>query len=235
MNDQIPSLRPWLVPGLFLACAAVALFAAHAKGQSLGSAENFAVLGAATVTNGGASQISGDVGVSPGTAITGFPPGIITNGALRPGDAIATQAHADFATAYADFAGLASPPVNNLSGTDLGGLTLAPGVFNGDRPGQLQFVIAGGERHLRILCVVHLNGPIGEVFATAVSCRKLKVDAPDRGRRQANTCRIAPKSSSASYGFSKYPTAPNFFALARKSGFLLAVRKIIGVGVGMRV
>lgn len=133
MYNRIQSLRPWLVPGLFLACGALAIFlASQAKAQSLGSAETFAVLGASTVTNGGASQISGDVGVSPGTAITGFPPGIITNGALRPGDAIATQAHADFATAYADFSGLDSPPANNLSGTDLGGLTLKPGVYRYD-------------------------------------------------------------------------------------------------------
>ena len=97
--------------------------------QSLGSAETFAVLGASTVTNTGASQISGNVGVSPGTAITGFPPGIITNGALHAGDGVATQAHADYATAYNHFAGLVSPPANNLSGADLGGMTLTPGVY----------------------------------------------------------------------------------------------------------
>jgi hypothetical protein len=81
------------------------------------------------VTNGGPSQISGSVGVSPGTAITGFGPGVITNGALHPGDAVATQAHAEFATAYNDFAALASPDANNLSGVDLGGLTVQPGVY----------------------------------------------------------------------------------------------------------
>jgi type VI secretion system secreted protein VgrG len=133
MHNKIQSsLRPWLVPGLFIAGAAVALFAAHAKGQSLGAAETFAVLGATTVTNTGASQISGSVGVSPGTAITGFGPGIITNGALHAGDATATQAHADLATAYTAFAGLFSPPANNLSGTDLGGKTLTPGVYRYD-------------------------------------------------------------------------------------------------------
>ena len=85
------------------------------------------------MTNTGTSHISGSVGVSPGSAITGFPPGIITNGALHAADGPATQAHADLATAYTAFAGLASPPANNLSGTDLGGMTLRPGVyrFNG--------------------------------------------------------------------------------------------------------
>jgi hypothetical protein len=130
MNNRTKSLPLGLVPGLFLAFGVLATFAAHAGAQSLGSAENFAVLGASTVTNTGASVISGSVGVSPGSAITGFfPPGIIINGALHAADATATQAHADFATAYTDFAGLASPPANNLSGLDLGGMTLTPGVY----------------------------------------------------------------------------------------------------------
>ena len=132
MNYRTKSLRLGLVPGLFLAFAALATFAAQTKAQSLGSAENFAVLGASTVTNGGASQISGSVGVSPGTAITGFPPGIISNGTLNPGNATATQAHADFAIAYNGFADLTSPPDNNLSGTDLGGKTLTRGVYRYD-------------------------------------------------------------------------------------------------------
>jgi hypothetical protein len=132
MFNRINSLRPALVPGLFLACAAIAIFAANARAQSLGSAETFGVLGASTVTNTGASIISGDVGVSPGSAITGFPPGIIINGAIHAADGPATQAHADFAIAYGEFAGLASPPANNLSDQDLGGMTLGPGVYHFD-------------------------------------------------------------------------------------------------------
>src|ERR1700731_2763279 len=130
MNNT--SLRPALVPGFLFTFAALAIFTTQALAQSLGSAGNFAVLGASTVTNTGASQISGSVGVSPGTAITGFPPGIISNGTLNPGDATATQAHADFATAYNGFADLTFPPDNNLSGTDLGGKTLTRGVYRYD-------------------------------------------------------------------------------------------------------
>ena len=126
---KIKLIQLGLVPALFLAGAALMSLAAPARAQSLKSAETFAVLGASTVTNTGASQISGDVGVSPGTAITGFPPGIITNGGLHAADGPATQAHADFATAYNDFAGLPSPPANNMSGVDLGGKTLTPGVY----------------------------------------------------------------------------------------------------------
>jgi hypothetical protein len=129
MHPRINSLRPRLVPALFLACAVVAIFVVKAKAQSLGSAETFGVLGATTVTNTGASQITGNVGVAPGSAITGFPPGVIFNGAIHANDGTANQAHADLATAYVQFAGLVSPPANNLSGTDLGGLTLTPGVY----------------------------------------------------------------------------------------------------------
>lgn len=132
MNNRINSLRPGIVPGLFLACAALAIFTAQARAQSLGAAETYGVLGATTVTNTGASQISGDVGVAPGPDVTGFPPGIIINGALHENDGHAIQAHADLATAYTDFAGLVSPPANNLSGTDLGGQTLYAGVYRFD-------------------------------------------------------------------------------------------------------
>src|SRR5688572_1365589 len=132
MTNRTKSLRFRLAPGLFLALAATALLATPARAQSLGTAENFAVLGASTVTNTGASTITSNVGVSPGSAITGFPPGIIINGALHAADGPATQAHADFATAYLAFEGLASPPANNMSGTDLGGKTLTPGVYRFD-------------------------------------------------------------------------------------------------------
>jgi hypothetical protein len=132
MNNRTTSFRLGLVSGLFLALSALATFATQLNAQSLGSAENFAVLGASTVTNTGVSHITSNVGCSPGSAITGFPPGIITNGALHAADGPATQAHADFATAYTDFAGLASPPANNMSGVDLGGKTLRPGVYRFD-------------------------------------------------------------------------------------------------------
>ncbi len=132
MHYKTISPRLGLAPGIILALATLVAFAVPTHAQSLGSAESFTVLGASTVTNTGATEIIGDVGVSPGSAITGFPPGHITDGALHANDSAASQAHADFATAYTAFAGLPSPPANNLSGTDLGGLTLTPGVYRFD-------------------------------------------------------------------------------------------------------
>ncbi|KAK7229604.1 hypothetical protein V2G26_001774 [Clonostachys chloroleuca] len=94
---------------------------------NLGTARPFAVLAGSTVTNTGPSVIMGDVGVSPGTAITGFPPGVITNGAIHAADAVAAQAQSDITTAYNVAA--RQPPTTTLPSQQLGGLTLAAGVY----------------------------------------------------------------------------------------------------------
>ncbi len=93
---------------------------------SLGTAGNFAVLGASTVTNTGSTVVTGDLGVSPGTAVTGFPPGNVT-GTIHAADAVAQQAHDDAAVAYDDAAGQTCD--GNLTGQDLGDKTLTPGVY----------------------------------------------------------------------------------------------------------
>ncbi len=94
----------------------------------LGTAESFAVLAGSTVTNTGPSMVSGDLGVSPGTAVTGFPPGQVNSGVIHAGDPVAQQAQQDLTTAYNDAAGR-SPRVDK-TGDDLGGETLVPGVYN---------------------------------------------------------------------------------------------------------
>jgi type VI secretion system secreted protein VgrG len=99
---------------------------ASAQIPDLGAAQNFAVLGGSTVTNTGATNITGDVGVSPGSAITGFPPGVVT-GTIYRGGPEATAAQASVATAYAELAGMSCG--TNLTGQDLGGRTLTPGVY----------------------------------------------------------------------------------------------------------
>jgi hypothetical protein len=94
--------------------------------SSLGTAQAFAVLGGSTVTNTGASVITGDLGVSPGSAVTGFPPGIVT-GTIHAANATALQAQNDVTTQYNSLANAAC--LANLTGQNLGGLTLTPGVY----------------------------------------------------------------------------------------------------------
>ena len=94
----------------------------------LGTATSFAVLGGQTVTNTGPTTISGDVGVSPGNAVVGFPPGLVAGGTIHAADAVALQAQDDLTTAFNDAAGRG--PVVDETGVDLGGQTLLPGVYN---------------------------------------------------------------------------------------------------------
>ena len=94
---------------------------------SLGTAQNFGVLAGSAVTNTGGSTVNGNVGVSPGTAVTGFPPGVVIGGTIHSNDAVAVQAQNDLTTAYNNIA--ATPCTVDLTGQDLGGLTLTPGVY----------------------------------------------------------------------------------------------------------
>jgi hypothetical protein len=99
----------------------------RAMADILGSARSFGVLGGSTVTNTGLTVINGDLGVWPGSAITGFGPGVVVGGSIHAGDSVAQQAQADVTTAYNALAGMA--PTQNMTGVDLGGLTLGPGVY----------------------------------------------------------------------------------------------------------
>lgn len=93
---------------------------------NLASSGDYVVLAGSTVANTGATNITGDLGLSPGTSVSGFPPGIM-NGTQHVNDADANQAKLDLTTAYNNAAGRTSAPVS-VAG-NIGGRTLAPGLY----------------------------------------------------------------------------------------------------------
>ncbi|MEV8530019.1 ice-binding family protein [Streptomyces sp. NPDC052000] len=92
----------------------------------LGRADSFAVLAGSATTNTGPSVITGDVGVSPGTSISGYGPPAVVNGTQHSADTVAQDAQTDLITAYNDAAG---QPSDGALPPDAGGLTLVPGVY----------------------------------------------------------------------------------------------------------
>jgi serine protease AprX len=115
-----PDLNPDQVKGLLTGETEV-----PRTGLALGTAESFAVLAGTTVTNTGPSTINGNLGLSPGSAVTGFGSGQVT-GATYTAEAIALKAQSDVTVAYDD-AVARTPAV--AAPADLGGLTLTPGVY----------------------------------------------------------------------------------------------------------
>ena len=107
---------------------------------ALGSSSAFAVLAGSTVTSVGPTTLTGDLGVSPGSAVTGFPPGIVT-GATHAGDNTAAQAKNDLLAAYNDSAARLGSAV--LPG-NVGGLTFTPGLYKNSTSTMLSGTGANG-------------------------------------------------------------------------------------------
>jgi hypothetical protein len=94
---------------------------------SLGGLSSLAIIAGSGITSTGATVITGDIGLSPGSSIGGFPPGIL-NGTQHINDDISNQAKIDLTAAYNDLAGRTSTDIVTLSG-NIGGLTLTPGLY----------------------------------------------------------------------------------------------------------
>ncbi|MEO8678032.1 MAG: ice-binding family protein [Vicinamibacterales bacterium] len=104
----------------------------------LGTAEPFAVLAGSTITNTGPTVINGNLGLFPGLAVTGFPPGVV-NGTGNAGDAGSSSAKDSLVTAYNTAAN--NLCTQDLTGQNLGGLTLVPGVYCFSTSAQLTGVL----------------------------------------------------------------------------------------------
>lgn len=122
------------MPAILSLAALLHVSAAFAQ-IPLGTANSFGVLAGSTVTNTGPTTVDGNVGVSAGNAVTGFPPGLVTGGAIHAADATSAQGQVDLTVAYNIAGGTACG--TDLTGQDLGGLTLTPGVYCFDTSAQL--------------------------------------------------------------------------------------------------
>ncbi len=136
----------------FLLCAAFTLCPAVAAQAPvfLGSAAPFGVLAGTSVTNSGFSVINGDLGISPGTSVTGFPPGKVIGTIYTPnlpttGNTVAQHAQASLTIAYNDAAGRGGA-FTNVNAADLAGLTLTPGLYKSHTTIS---IAAGGKLYLK--------------------------------------------------------------------------------------
>jgi hypothetical protein len=92
---------------------------------NLGSAASYALLAGATITSTGASQIKGDLGLYPGTSVTGFPPAVLV-GQRNVANVNALNAKRDLTAAAAEMKARQGGAALN---GDAGGKTLAPGLY----------------------------------------------------------------------------------------------------------
>jgi hypothetical protein len=137
----------------------------------LGQAANFGVLAASTATNTGTTTVNGNVGVSPGTAVTGFPPGVVVGGSIRSNDAMAIQAQSDLTTAWNTITATAC--LTDLTGVDLGNMTLRPGVYCFASSAQLTGTLtldAGGDPNASFIF------KMGSTLTTASASRVLVIN-----------------------------------------------------------
>jgi len=140
----------------------VVLFCTSTPGWAapiLGNASPFAVLAGASITNTGSTVITGELGVSPGTSITGFyPPGVVNGGTVHSNDGLAIAAAADFLSAYNTLG--TSVITQNLTGGDLGvGIlgSLTPGVYKFDTTAQLTGALTldgGGDPNAQFIFLI---------------------------------------------------------------------------------
>jgi hypothetical protein len=128
-------LFPLIAPVLTLLVPFASVSAADVPTVPLSTAEAYSVLGGSTVTNTGPSVLNDSLGLSPGTSVTGFPPGKVTApGVNNIANPAAVTAKTNLTAAYLNAQG------RSISATvkaDLVGLTLGPGVYAATGKGPL--------------------------------------------------------------------------------------------------
>ncbi|HVL38487.1 MAG TPA: ice-binding family protein [Fimbriimonadaceae bacterium] len=160
----------------FLAALAASILGGlpmQADAQILGTAESYAVLAGETITNTGPTVLQGDLGLAPGTSVTGFPPGTVT-GNMNIANSVALQAQIDLTTAYNYLADL--PSDADLSDLDLGGRILLAGTYTFSSSAQLTGLLqldAQGDADARWVF------QIGSTLTTASASQVLMLNGGD--------------------------------------------------------
>jgi Ice-binding-like len=131
----------------------------------LGAATNFAVIAATTVTNAGGTIVNGDLGLTSGTSVTGFPPGIM-NGTMQIDNSDSAAALASLTAAYNDAAGLSGAITIPA---DLTGDFLTPGLYVS---GAHSFALGGG------VLTLDAQGDPNAVFVFQMPASTLTLTAP---------------------------------------------------------
>jgi hypothetical protein len=150
-----------------LAAASLAfpsLVVASSPAPRLGTAADFAVLAGSTVTNTGHSVVIGGIGLSPGTSITGFPPG---TGTWQFANAAVRHAKVDLGRAFNDARD--ATPSKNISGKNLGNLVLHPGTYQFSSSAQLTGTLTLSGRGVYIF-------KVGSALTTASGSRVVLTD-----------------------------------------------------------
>jgi type VI secretion system secreted protein VgrG len=122
--SRYPTAHPSSVPSI-----APSYLSYNVSGINLGSCSTFAIQAGTQVSfNGVTTQVTaGNVGVSPGTLISGSY--VLGTGAVEDNSPLAIQCASDELTAYTAAKAQSCPPANNLANPDLSGVTLGPGVY----------------------------------------------------------------------------------------------------------
>jgi outer membrane autotransporter protein len=163
--------RSWAARSKHAVTVAIALSAALATPASV-VAQNlasFGILAGSTITNTGPSVINGNVGLSPGTSITGFPPGIVVPpSAIFNSDATAVLAQVQLITLFNTLSAL--PVTHNLSGQNLGGLTLTPGVYGFTSSAQLTGGLTlNGQGNPNSIFVINIGSTLTTASGSSIS------------------------------------------------------------------
>ena len=153
-----------LISLLVLFAAGPAVGGAPQAPVGLGAADSYAVLAGETITNTGATVITGDVGLHPGTATPGLTAEMVS-GEIHVDDAEALAAKNALVTAYNDAAG--RTPATAIA-TELGGQILTGGVYSAGAFGITGTLTLDGENNPDTVFIFQMESTLTTAVGSSV-------------------------------------------------------------------